>query len=79
MILSREYLKGLLKKQMEGTASAAEIELILDGMDLFGADKIKKMIDEIDPDIDFDSLDTGDIPAPPFWAIIDLILGTRKN
>jgi hypothetical protein len=79
MILSREYLKGLLKKHMEGTASAAEIELILDGMDLFGADKIKKMIDEIDPDIDFDSLDTGDIPAPPFWAIIDLILGTRKN
>ena len=64
---------------MEGTASAAEIELILDGMDLFGADKIKKMIDEIDPDIDFDSLDTGTLPATPFWAIIDLILGTRKN
>ena len=64
---------------MEVTASPAEIEMILDGMDLFGMDEIKKMIDEIDPDIDFDSLDTGDIRAPPFWAIIDLILGSRKN
>lgn len=57
MMLSREYLKGLLKKHMEGTASVAEIDIIMDGLDLFGMDEIKKMIDEIDPVIDFENLD----------------------
>lgn len=78
-MLIREYLKELLTKHMEGTASVAEIDMILVGLDLFGSDEIKKMIDEIDPKIDFENLGKGDISAPPFWVIEDLILSVRKN
>ena len=61
-----EYIKELLKKHIEGRASAAEIETLLAELDLYDKEAIKQMIDEIDPEINLENVRNSKLKAPSF-------------
>ena len=53
MIYKPEYVKSLLQKMVNETATAEEIEILLVALDIYTGEEIEGMMDEIEPSIDF--------------------------
>jgi hypothetical protein len=68
-----EQMKELLKKHMELRASPSEVEILLVALDLYEEDELTQMLNEMDPDIDFEEYQNKEWETPPFRELQDRI------
>jgi transmembrane sensor len=73
MIHQPEYVKALLKKHIERSATPSEIEILLVAMDLYDEEEITQMLNEIDPEIDFAKFRSGKFETAPYQELKDRI------
>ncbi len=73
MLHDREFIKGLMTKHMQGCASPAEVEIILEALDFCDNEEVTKMLSETDPAFDFEKYSKTGLKAPPFRELWDRI------
>ncbi|MDP4129791.1 MAG: FecR domain-containing protein [Bacteroidota bacterium] len=69
MIYQPEYMKALLKKHMELRASPSEIEMLMLGLDLYDEEEIARMLDQTNPDINFEEHQSRQWETPSFRTL----------
>ena len=79
MIYQPQYVKDLLQKQVNGTASPSETDILLVALDIYTEEEIGEMLDQILPSVTMESNHRPAWAAPPVEELWDRLKGLKPS